>query len=235
MPTKNSIMILVKKHLKYILASFIIIFCSLLYMYIKPNNYNMRPTITVNDDIILEEVKTVQEEVISTIFVDIKGAINAPGVYELTSGSRVVDAIKMSGGLKSNADTSMINLSKKIEDEMVIIVYSKVETEKMKSENAVIKYIEKECNCPVVSNDACITINNTDENGNNDLSDNKKISLNNATIEELETLPGIGNSKAVEIINYREEHGGFKTIEELQEISGIGSVTFEKLKDLVTI
>ena len=130
------------------------------------------------------------------IKVDIKGQINAPGVYELTKGERVNDLINKAGGITKNADTTIINLSKKLDDEMVVIIYTKEEVKKLNDGN-----IEKVTNiCPKV-NDACPekqleTINEkenkvTETKGNNI---NAKLSLNKATIEELQTLSGIGDS-----------------------------------------
>lgn len=188
------------------------------------------------------EIPTSDKQEETKIKVDIKGEIKNPGVYELNDGNRVSDAIKASGGLTENADTTLINLSKNLKDEMVIIIYNKYEIEKLKQELAttktIIEYKEKECSCPDEINDACITKNTeskqTNTNKQETLKDNK-ISLNEATQEELLTLPGIGESKAKAIIKYREEKNGFKSIEEIKNISGIGESTFEKFKDYITI
>lgn len=221
--------LLVNSYIKYIII-FILIFivvigCLIYYFGIYQNNNSNQEIVSISNDILNENKPPVEEE--KMIIVDVKGAVKNPGVYELTNGSRVHDAIKMSGGLTNKGDTSVINLSKKLEDEMVIIVYTKDEVKALNKNNEIIKYVDKECVCPKITNGACINDNNSNET--------KKISLNNATLEELQTLPGIGESKALEIINYRKENGGFKTIEELMNISGIGQSTFEKIKDLVTI
>lgn len=226
---KSTIILFIKQYLKYILIIFCVIACG--GVYILKGTHHTSNIKQSNPAVVLNKPKVVEKPVISRVFIDIKGAVNKPGVYELPSGSRVNQAIEISGGLAANADTSTINLSKKLTDEMVIIIYTKEDVVKIKNENTVVKNIEKECTGPSVVNDASIDLE--DNNTNKDSS--KKISLNEATAEELETLPGIGSSKATEIIKYREENGGFKNIEELQEISGIGSATFEKLKDLVTI
>ena len=171
------------------------------------------------------------------IKVDIKGQINSPGVYELTKGERVNDLINKAGGITKNADTTIINLSKKLDDEMVVIIYTKEEVKKLNDGN-----IEKVTNiCPKV-NDACPekqleTINEkenkvTETKGNNI---NAKISLNKATIEELQTLSGIGEAKAKAIIKYREENGEFKKIDDIKNVSGIGDSAFEKIKDQITL
>ncbi len=144
-------------------------------------------------------LKKEQIEVVNSfIKVEIKGSVNKPGVYELNSNSRVEDLIKKSGGLTRDSDISIINLSKKLEDEMVVIIYNKDEIREMIRGNTSIKYIERECVCPILENDGCFSnyLTNKDEIVN----DTGKVSLNTATIEELLTLPNIGESKAKDII-----------------------------------
>ena len=133
------------------------------------------------------------------------------------------------GGLTENADTSVINLSKKVQDEMVIIIYSRDEVSRFRE----VKEIEKQVNdkCSQVDensliNNACI------ESSTNTPS---KISINTATLEELMTLPGIGESKAKDIINYRETNGPFTSIEDLLKIKGIGESILAKIKENITL
>ena len=160
---------------------------------------------------------------------NIKGAVVNPGVYSFNEGERVIDAINKSGGLLENADTSVINLSKNLFDEMVIVVYTVDEVNEMKGKNILIQYVEKECNCPTLSNDACLSNDSVKE------SDSSKISINNASVEELTKLSGIGESKAKSIVEYRNEHGLFSSIDEILNVSGIGEALFEKIKDNITI
>ena len=190
------------------------------------------------EEIILEEnpILELKEEITNTkIKVDIKGAIKNPGVYEVEENSRVSDVIKISGGLTSDADTSVINLSKNVIDEMVIIIYTKEEIEEMRKGNTSIKYIEKECICPKIENDACIDESFDNIPQNNSSTSNDKISLNNASLEELMSLDGIGEVKAKAIIDYRNKNNGFKSIEEILEVNGIGSATYEKIKNRLTL
>lgn len=165
----------------------------------------------------------VEEHLDDKIKVEIKGAVNNPGVYELETGKRVEDVIKLSGGLKKDADVSNTNLSKNLVDEMVIIIYTKDEINSMTTGNTMIKYIDKECICPVIENNSCISDVVTNFEVIEEVSD--KISLNKATLEELMTLKGIGESKAKSIIEYREKTP-FKSIEELLNVKGIGKAMF---------
>ena len=192
--------------------------------------------IELTSDLSLEVKEEVTEEITKEekIKVDIKGAVKNPGVYEINSNRRVADAIAISGGLTNDADTSIINLSKNLTDEMVIIIYTKEEVEEMLKGSTSIKYIEKECICPKIENDACID-NVIDNKPDTNTSNEQKVSLNSATIDELMQLPGIGEVKAKAIIAYREENGGFKSIEELLEVNGIGESTFNKIKDQLSL
>ena len=210
------------------------------------------------DELIFEEEKIIIEDEISYATVDIKGEINKPGIYEINNNSRVQDVINLAGGTTNKADTTVINLSKKVFDEMVIIIYSKDQIKKYEE----IKEIEanKIDACPNITeiiNDACVENDKilTQNDNNEKLGDQQLIeieplpdqiidledeitnliSLNNATLEELMTLPGIGKTKAEKIITYREENGLFQTIEDLKNVSGIGDSTFEKLKQYITL
>lgn len=165
------------------------------------------------------------------IKVDVKGAVLNPGVYELPDESRVSDAILKAGGLRSDADTSMINLGKKLVDEMVLIIYTQEEIEKLKKGNTIIQYIDKECVCPSIKNDGCIEEEKTESNHNT----SSKISINHATLKELMTLDGIGESKAKAIIEYRGTNGPFQSLSDLTKVSGIGASTYEKIKDQITL
>lgn len=202
---------------------------------------NLNKMEEVKEEVIIEKTKIEtndnKEEVIEKITIDIKGAVNNPGVYEIESNKRVNDAIKLAGGLKSNADNSVINLSKKLKDEMVIIIYTKEEIKKMLDGDTVIKVIEKECVCPKLENDACIEDKVTNEKieVNVDESKDELISINTASINELTSISGIGESKAKAIIEYRQTNGNFEKIEDVKNVSGIGDSLFEKIKDYITV
>ena len=155
------------------------------------------------------------------IYVDIKGMVTVPGVYEVDDTYRVNDVINLAGGLIEGADTSTINLAKIVYDEMTIIIYSNEEIrEKYKEEVCV-------CDCSYIVNDACINSDNSAQN--------KLININTASIEELMNIPGIGEAKAREIINYREVNGKFNSIEDIMNVPGIGEALFEKIKAYITV
>ena len=165
-----------------------------------------------------------------TVYVDIKGAVNNPGVYEVDSNSRIIDVIREAGDLTEEADTSIINLSKKVEDEMYIIVYTKEEMnsykEKLVPNKTIVKEIEKKIVCPDDDNDACLNNSTSNITG--------KININTASKEELESLPNIGSAKAEKIIEYREKNK-FESIEDIKKVNGIGDSLYEKIKDNIEV
>lgn len=168
------------------------------------------------------------------IKVDIKGAIQKPGVYLLEENARVEDAIQKSGGLREDADTNYINLSKKIKDEMVIIIYTQEEIKQMVEGNQTIRYIDKECICPVKQNDACLDNNKITNQKEVEKQNTGPINLNTASLEELQTLTGIGEAKAKLIIAYREKTAFIK-IEDIKNVKGIGESIFDKIKNHITV
>lgn len=219
-----------RKLLLIIIPLIIFVFC-----FININK-NDETELEIDDELFKVEKNVV--EVDETKKINIKGAVKNPGVYSFEDGERVIDAINKSGGLLENADTSVINLSKNLFDEMVIVIYTSDEVNDMKQNNILIQYVEKECECPKLTNDACLeseNINHKDNNLNNISNSFNKISINTATSEQLQTLPGIGTSKAEAIINYRTEFGNFTNIEDIKNVSGIGDSLFEKIKDNITI
>ena len=214
----------IKENLKYIIPGVILVILSIVIVILYyPKEEEKEVKITQ------KELPKKEEKEDKYLFVDIKGAVNNPGVYKLKEDSRVIDVINESGGLKENADTSIINLSKKIIDEMVIIIYTKEDIQKYK-ENISTKKIEEEIKKEIVS---------IDKNNKAEISTNKEISskvnINTATKEELQKLSGIGESKAEAIIKYREEKGPFEKIEDIKNVSGIGESAFEKIKENITV
>ena len=137
----------------------------------------------------------------------------------------------MAGGLTEKANTSVINLSKKITDEMVIIIYSNYEVNNFKRTKEIEASLIEMCrqkDSNSLKNDACIEGDKTTKDNNS------KVNINTATKEELMTLTGIGEAKANDIISYRNKNA-FKTIDEIKNIKGIGDAVFAKIKDRLTI
>lgn len=188
-----------------------------------------------------EQKPVVQQEKVKKLIVDIKGEVKKPGVYYLEEGQRVIDVVKKAGGFTISADNRVNNLSKKITDEMVIIIYSKEEVrnfEKTKEEEEVVQNI---CTKDI-TNDACIAKEDSkskektgDSGTKKEVNQDKKlVSINDGTLDELMTLSGVGESKAKAIIEYRTKKK-FETIEEIKQVSGIGEALFEKIKENITI
>jgi len=149
------------------------------------------------------------------IKVDIKGAIKNPGVYEMKKGSRVTDLIKLAGGGTSVADLDATNLSSKLNDEDCIVISTKGEINKMQITQS-------------ITNNSSTSTSNSNEG-------NAIININTASKEELMTLTGIGEVKADVIIEYRKTNGGFKSVQELTKVGGIGEKTLSKFIDKIDI
>lgn len=161
------------------------------------------------------------------IMIHVAGSVNKEGIYELKANSRVADAIDKAGGLKENAYIDKINLAYILEDGMKIYIpnINEKDSYNMMSNDYTDNYITKG--------------NKINSNSSADISknktDTKKININIATQTELETLPGIGTSTALKIINYRNEQGKFTKVEDIKNVSGIGDSKYNQIKDLICI
>lgn len=160
----------------------------------------------------VEEATTMMPQ---NCYVDIKGEVLRPGVYEFSCESRIQEVIKKAGGFTEEADETKINLAQKISDQMQIIIpnlHSKQE--------------------------GGVTAENTGkENSSNMTPSNakqEKVNINTATLEELQTIKGIGKKKAEAILQYRKEHGVFRTKEDLLQVKGIGKKALEAIESQVT-
>lgn len=205
---------------------------SFIFLYYRISNYNDKNVVnevTNNLDLSYEE------EMKEYIYVDIKGEIEKPGVYKLELGSRVNDLIEMSGGLKKNANTRFINLSKELKDGDAIVIYSNKEIEDAKKDKTII--VETPCVCEEINNDACVVENISSESNieNSTNMVNGKVNINTATIEELTTLSGIGESKAKAIIEYRIKNGLYSSIEDIKKVNGISETIYSKIKENINI
>lgn len=184
----------------------------------QEQNLEIKEEIKTNDQI--ENNSNEQQlEKNENIIVHVSGAVNKEGIVELKNNSRIIDAIDKAGGLKDEADITNINLAYIIEDGMKIHIPSKE---------------EKESTIIVESNIDSGTVGQSNEIKSNN---NKKlkININTATKTDLETLPGIGESTALKIIEYRKEKGKLKLIEDIKQVNGIGENKFNKIKELITV
>ncbi|WP_105106765.1 helix-hairpin-helix domain-containing protein [Streptococcus suis] len=159
---------------------------------------------------LVEETSTEASKELSQLVVDVKGAVEKPGLYTLEAGARVNDAVDAAGGLTSQADPKSINLAQKLSDEAVVYVASKDE------------------NVSVVSNTTASSAMSQEGN-------ESKVNLNTATEADLQTISGIGAKRAADIIAYREANGGFMSVDDLNNVSGIGDKTMESIRPYVTV
>jgi len=156
------------------------------------------------------------------IYVDVKGAVYLPGVYEVTSDMRLIDAIELAGGFSEKANQNPVNLSLKLTDQMVIFIpeIGAVSEEAAELENPAVPIEEAVITVPQESSEATTSA---------------KVNINLADSTELQQLSGIGEKKAEQIMNYRQENGSFQKIEDLKNVSGIGEKTFEALRANITV
>ncbi|BAV37063.1 competence protein comEA [Enterococcus faecalis] len=151
-----------------------------------------------------------KERAETMIYVDIKGAVKVPGIYQLKNQQRIWDALALAGGVSEEADTVQVNYAQKVKDQMIIYVPKKGES-------------------------VAQSLETLQESAPAQQNQEEKINLNTATEAELQTISGIGAKKAQEIIRFRDEQGPFKTVEELKNVPGIGEKTVERLKGMLTV
>ena len=146
----------------------------------------------------------------TVIYVDVKGEVHHPGVYQMKAENRVKDLIEAAGGFTPLADDQKLNLAQLLEDQMVIVVPKK--GEEVNSELAQAPTSQKK-----------------------EVGKEGKVNINTATVEELKTLKGIGEKKAEAIIEYRKKNGSFKNKEELMKVRGIGKKLYESFQERVIV
>lgn len=215
-----------KKSVLILLSSLVISICLFSIILIGANKEKVE---AIDYDEELKVTATATEKSMKSIYVDVKGSVKKPGVYEVKENAIVNDCIKMAGGITSSGTLSNINLSKKVTDEMVIYVFKKSEiTTTARNEVPCTTEVIEVNNCPI------ITTNETKKEEPTTSVINKKVNINTATKEELTSLSGIGDSKAKSIIEYRKTNP-FKAIEDLKNVSGIGDSLYESIKDSITV
>lgn len=151
------------------------------------------------------------------IAVHVIGAVPRPGLYEFAEGARVQDAIDAAGGLLSSADVDSINLATLLEDGQQLNIPYKAGEESSAG-----------------GGDTGLELPGATDEPSSD-NGGELININTATLDELDSLPGIGPTIAQRIIDYREENGPFQQIEDIMNVSGVGPSTFDQIKDLITV
>lgn len=174
-------------------------------------------TTEVTVDTKKEQDQANNESKSAKIYVDISGAVKQPGVYQLPEGSRLFDLLKQAGGLTEDAAIQTVNQAMIIQDQQKIIILTQAQAQSIDTEN--------------INNNAHLEEKSAEKSSK----EAGKININQADLTQLQQLSGIGEKKAQAIIDYRNENGSFKTIEDLAKVTGIGEKTVEKLRDSITI
>lgn len=221
-----------KQKITLVVVAIVIILAVYYYINSKEQN-NFEPI--QQDELKIAEVENSNNENEQSkdtiIKVHVSGAVNQEGVVELETNSRISDAIEKAGGLKEDAYLGTTNLAYILEDGMKIYIPNNQEKEKIEKENLnVLIDTEK-------TNTANINSTNLESSSatTNKQNKNSKVNINVATQSELESLPGIGPSTALKIVNHRKENGKFKTIDDIKQVSGIGDSKFNNIKDLIVV
>lgn len=216
-----------KRKIIYILIIIVIVF---IYVFFINKNQNYieneflineisNENLDIDNDINQKNILNKSE---NKIVVYITGAIKNVGVYEIEERSRIADLIELAGGLTEDASIENLNLAYILEDGLKVHIPSKNEKSNEVHDDTQ-NYVIKD--------------NNSNQNMAN--STNKensvKVNINTANQSELETLPGIGPSTALKIIQYREENGKFKNIEDIKKVNGIGESKYSKIRDYIKI
>lgn len=201
--------------------------------------------LAVQENTLKEEKEESQNQLVA---VEIKGQVQKPGIYKLDANATINDALKLAGNITAKGFVDNINLSQKVAEQMVIYIFSKDEYSKVKSNlSYAICYIKSFdiSNCLkngysviVTSQDEEETIfSSLEENANKSSSgkNSQIVNLNMADKDTLMTLSGIGEAKALAIIEYRKTNGGFKTIAEIKNVKGIGEAIYAKIKNYLKV
>ena len=183
------------------------------------NNKNRTNNIELDENILVlnQDANQTSQDTEEIVIVHITGSVKNPGIVKLKEGSRIEDAIEAAGGLTENADISNVNLAYVLDDGTKIKIPN-LDDEDIGDEDV----LSKESGEGIIQED--------EKTANTNM-----VNINKATENELSTLPGIGNSLATRIIEYRKQNGNFKTIEDIKNVSGIGESKFANIKDFISI
>jgi len=182
-------------------------------------NINSEDSFTINRDSDISENKPAAVQIeIPPVIIHITGAVKSPGVYQLKSTDRIVDAVKIAGGATEEANLDLINLAALLKDGQKIIVPSKIYNEN-----------GEEISKNIVNNAEAMYSSSSSD------SISGKININTANATMLQALPGIGPVLSERIIEYRNQNGFFGVIDDIKDVSGIAEKKFEGIKDLICV
>lgn len=204
-----------KKRLMKVIAGVILLVIAFAFYLMKENASDREMELSAIPDSGIESSSQLADDAIEEkimIMVDVAGAVVRPSVVELTEGSRVFEAIEKAGGLTVEADMSVTNQAEVLIDGQKVYIPTKQEVlENRKGSSA------------------------SDFSYHEDLGRSRLININTADSETLQQLSGVGPATADKIINYRNENGKFRSIEDIKNVNGIGDKTFEKFKSKITV
>lgn len=209
-----------KKKIIVVIVTFILLISAILYQILYKNsqkNEIINEFDKIESNVDVQPISEVEE---ITIFVDVSGEVNVPGLYELKERARVNDAILAAGGVTEKADMEMVNLAYILSDEMKITIPSKG---------------IKPANTSTGTKKTVVSSGITPADTANNVNTSGKVNINKAGKGELESLTGIGSAIAERIIEYRNNNGSFESIEEIKNVSGIGEAKYNAMKDEITV
>ncbi len=202
----------------------IIFFCVFFY---TRSNLESEYNEVNNYDILQNETNIEENEDDTKIFVHVTGAVKNEGIVEIKEEGRIADAVEAANGFTEEADISQINLAYKLEDGQKIYIPS-IKDEKIKEEEKVLEkeYVTDEAGDDIIIEDDISSVKSKKDG---------KININTAMESELEEIPGVGESTAKKIIEYRKNNGKFKEIEDIKNVSGIGDSKFENMREKICV
>ena len=218
-----------KKYIRTAAVVSCFLICGILYSCGKTKSINLdafeeEVSMTGSDEDESVEAESEQQESLTVetegqkFIVYVCGAVQVPDIYEMKAQERIADAISKAGGFSEEADKNYINLAEPVWDGMKIYIPTEQEVKEGYSEQP---------------DTGGITLRS--QTGTNDGISSAKININTADEEQLKKLNGIGDSRAKDIVEYRELHGGFKKIEDIMQVPGIKNGMFEKIKDDIEV
>jgi len=197
------------KNKQKIIGSIVILLAFIFFLvvgYFTSHSKNTAKEELTVDSVFVQEKDNKEGNEDKMIRIQIKGAVQKPGVYSLGSGSRIEDLVKVAGGFTADADEDSVVLVKKLLDSDCIVIRKKGEAP-----------------------------SNSSDTSSGNSKENQKIDINTATLEDFDRLPGIGPAKAKIILDYREKNGPFNSIDDLKKVKGIGEATVDKFKDMIEV